>query len=292
MSPKVGGGFSRASNKIGLGYAEYSPHVGVLEAVEKCHRRRLNAVQLSGDLPVNFPENIGSTVRKAVRSYIETNKLNLHFHAPSDIPLASRHNQIRLGGLQRMAEFIELAADMGAKTFVFHPGRFAYYRIGTGRIVMAEKKVPSIYFERFHDSMTRLIESGAGRLELLLENTHVFSTDFIEVIDRFLTLPKAGLAWDIGHMLNKSRRDPVESASVTESADFFAERLDHVKLAHLHDITPGRSHLALGKGNLNIASYYEIFRRLNIEMIIEVFSESDLDESLKYLQSLEVKKLP
>lgn len=292
MSENSKGGYPQDRRKCGIGFAEYSPRVNALEAVHKCLGLALNAVQISGDLPINFPENIGSDDRKTIRNLIEAENINLHLHAPSDIPLAGRHDQIRLGGLQRLAEFIELAVEMGVKSFVFHPGRFAYYRIGSGRIEMAEKKVPQIYFERFFDSASRLVDIASGRLDLLLENTHVFSADFIEVIDRFLGLPKTGLAWDIGHMVNKSRRDPGDKAKATIAADFFAARLDNIKLAHLHDVTSGRSHLALGRGHLNIASYYDIFRRLNIEMIIEVFSESDLDESLAYLQSLEVKKLP
>ena len=141
MSGNSKGGYPQDRRKCGIGFAEYSPRVSALEAVHKCLNRGLSAVQISGDFPINFPENIVSADRKTIRNLIEAEKINLHLHAPSDIPLAGRHDQIRLGGLQRLAEFIEMAVEMGAKSFVFHPGRFAYYRIGSGRIVMAEKKV-------------------------------------------------------------------------------------------------------------------------------------------------------
>ncbi len=277
--------------KAKLGFNACSPRMKALDSAMKCRQLGLGSIQLSGDFPINFPENINKSARREFNEYIKANDIRLHYHAPSDIPLASRHDRLRRGGLQRLAEYIELAIDMGAKSFVFHPGRFAFYKIGSGKIIMANRNIPEIYFERFYDSVSKLADSADGHLELLLENTYGFAAVFINVVDRFLALPRTGLVWDIGHMQGRNIINTQNQAEIARTADFFSERLDFIKLAHLHDAAQNRSHLPLGKGTLDIAAHFDILSRLNIEMIIEVFSEKDLKISLEYLESLQIKRL-
>lgn len=272
-----------------LGYAVFSSKTDILKAALECRKMGLAAYQVSGDFSVNFPENVEPETRRKVREFNRANNLNLHFHAPTDIPLAGRHPILRLAGIERLNEYIQLAVDMGARSFVFHPGRFAYYKIDSGKIVMAGRDVPEIYFERFLDSVKRMVDFNAGRLNLLLENTYAFSGKLIEIIDQFLSMGSTGLVWDIAHMhqLQASKNKNSDSRDI---AEFFSHRIGHIKLAHIHDIAGGKGHLPLGTGILDIASFVDIISSLDIDMIIEVFSERDLMKSLDHLESLNVKK--
>jgi len=267
-----------------IGFSEYSPKIKPLAVAEKCCQLGLSAFQLTGDYAVNFPENITQDDRREVKEFIQQHDIHLHYHAPSDIPLASRHKQLRLGGLERLAEFIELAVDMGAVSFIFHPGRFAFYKIDSGQIMMATKNIPESYFERFYDSVLRLAEYADKRINLLLENTHRFNENIIKVIDKFLNLPFTGLVWDIGHMHAKSN----SNQSNDNIADFFSDRLRYIKLAHIHGIDNKRGHLPLGSGSLDFRPYIDILKSLDIEMIIEVYTDRDLQKSLQYVDSIEV----
>jgi len=271
-----------------IGFSEYSPSAKALDAAFKCKQLNLAAFQLSGDFSVNFPENISESERLQVREYIRDNNIHLHYHAPSDIPLASRHEKIRLGGVQRLQEYIELAIDMGADSFVFHPGRFAYYMIGSRKIVIAKKNVPQSYFDRFYDSVSRMAVFADRKIYLLLENTYDFNDQAVDVIDRFLKIPFTGIVWDIGYMHSRSLSDKTVKNRI---ASFFSDRLKYIKLAHIHDAAGGKSHLPLGAGSLDIVSFIDIFNSLNIEMIIEVYSEKDLKASLEYIKLLNVNKL-
>lgn len=275
-----------SGNSIVLGFSEYSHRSTPIQAAQKCLDLGLTALQLAGDFPVNFPENIPKAERQIVKGFIHNNGIHLHYHAPTDIPLASRHNSLREGGLRRLREFIDLAAQMGAVSFVFHPGRFAYYKISSGKIILVQKNIPEIYLERFYDSASRLVEYGAGRLNILLENTYNFTSQLIDIISRFLKLPSSGLVWDIGHGQPGGKTYRQNPSAEVQISDFFRERLAKVKLAHLHDTLKDRGHLPLGSGELDIAAYIEIFTRSNIDMIIEVFSEDDLKTSIEYITSI------
>ncbi len=272
-----------------LGYTEYSSKTTPLEAASKCVEFELSTFQISGDQQVNFPENVSSAQRKELREFNERNNLRLHFHAPTDIPLASRHEKLRIAGVDRLCDFIELAIDTGAKSFIFHPGRVAYYRISSGQVVVANRNIPEAYFERFFDSVQRLTECADSRINLLLENTYDFSDKLIDVVDKFLGLNATGLVWDIGHMQRSMMISKRKKTDPNRIADFFSKRLSSIKLAHIHDISAEKGHLALGTGNLDLPPFLEILGSLKIDTIIEVFSDADLKTSIDYIESLAVK---
>jgi len=273
-----------------LGFSEYSPALKVSEVAAKCSQYGLAAFQISGDYSINFPENVNKDDCQAVANFNRSNNITLHFHAPGDIPMASRHQAIRYGGIDRLKEFIALAIDLGARSFIFHPGRFAFYKISTDKLVMAHKNIPEEYYKRFLDSALRIVDYAEGRIELLLENTYSFTDPVIKVIDKFLESPSTGLVWDIGHMVQQNKISSQNQSNDNSTGEFFSARLAHIKLAHLHDISGKRGHLALGTGILDIASFVDIIGKLNIQMIIEVLSDKDLQTSLKYLESLTIKR--
>ncbi|MCP4583013.1 MAG: TIM barrel protein [candidate division Zixibacteria bacterium] len=272
-----------------VGFSEYSQRASIIDVAGKCRLMGLAAYQITGDFRINFPENVSEGDRRKIHEFNRENNIHIHFHAPGDIPLASRHEPLRLGGVKRLTEFIELAIELGAASFIFHPGRFAYYKISSGAIVMADRKIPEVYFERFLDSVSRLVDFAGGKIDLLLENTYGFSNQVIETIDRLLELPATGLVWDIGHMSEKIPALKARKTDPNQMAQFFADRLGKIKLAHIHDVSNGKGHLPLGTGALNIPAFLEVISQLNIEMIIEVFSEQDLKTSLNYIESLSVK---
>ncbi len=148
--------------------------------------------------------------------------------------------------------------------------------------------IPQSYFERFYDSVSRLAVYAARRIHLLLENTYNFNDQVISVIDRFLKIPFTGLVWDIGYMRSRDRHNKTVE---NRMASFIKDILKFIKLAYIHDVNGGRSHLPLGAGSLDIISFIDIFSSLNIEMIIEVYSEKDLKTSLEYIKLLKVNKL-
>jgi sugar phosphate isomerase/epimerase len=263
-----------------LGYSEPSPEIGPLAAAEKCVQAGFSVLQLVGDYPVNFPENVKRAERKQLRNLVKKNKLRLHFHGPHDIPLASRHESVRKGGINRLKEYAQLAIDIGAKTLIIHPGRFAVYKISTGKLALTQKKIPRTYIEKFYDSISRLVKFAGNKTQILLENTYGFPPDLVEFVDKFLKLKGSGLVWDIGHGANDQRGDREKAAA------FISERLKHVKLIHLHDINKTRGHLALGQGDLNIAAYIDIIFELKSDTIIEVLSEEDLKSSIDFIDTL------
>jgi sugar phosphate isomerase/epimerase len=268
-----------------LGYSECSSQIKPLEAAEKCLNSGMSVFQLVGDYQINFPESVSRSERKQLNRYLKANKIRLHYHAPHDIPLASRHELVRKGGVSRLKEYAQLAIDIGARTLVIHPGRFAIYKISTGKLALTQRNIPRNYIENFYNSISSLVKFSRNRVQILLENTYGFPPELVEFVDKFLKQKGSGLVWDIGHGANEQKYDR------EKAANFISERIKFVKLVHIHDIDKTRGHLPLGSGSLDIATYLDIIRELGADAIIEVLSDEDLKSSLDFIESLDLKKI-
>jgi sugar phosphate isomerase/epimerase len=238
-------------------------------------------VQISLDNSRYFPERFGAEERARVRSRFQGLGVGLCFHGPSDVPLMNRHARIRQAGLERICEMIDLALDMGGEYFIFHPGRLAFYSASTQKVFFMEQRYPLKISEIFEDSLRHLLAHCAGRIALCVENTHAVAAPFLDVINKLASTSGLGLVWDVAHTehLSEARR--------LRMLKFFQDNIRYVKLAHLHDIKSGAVHKGLGTGSLNIAGYLEIFKTLSIDIILEIFPEEELLNSLTYLKRLQ-----
>jgi sugar phosphate isomerase/epimerase len=243
-------------------------------------RRGFDIVQLSIDSPRLFPENLDETERNEIRDCFEEKNIALCFHGPSDIPLMNRHDIIRDAGVKRLLELVDLAIELGGQSFIFHPGRLAFYSAGSNKVVFMEDRLPSGRLGYFSDSLIRLLDHAAGRISLCIEYTHNMPPGLLDIISRLLGERGMNLAWDIGYtdILPPNRR--------AQMLKFYNDNIRHVKIFHVHDITESGGHRALGTGSVNLPAYLDIISAVNADMILEVFPEKELIESVDYLNGL------
>ena len=237
--------------------------------------------QINLDNPRYFPERHNREERAMIRRAYREKNIGLCFHGPSDIPLMNRHEKIRLAGLERVYEMIDMAVDMGGEYFIFHPGRLAFYSMSTQKVFFMEQRYPERIMEIFADSLKRLISYCSGRILLCIENTHAISGPYLSAISRLVSENGLALVWDVGH--TEQLAEPKRQQLIR----FFQDNIKHVKLAHLHDVVGDADHKALGSGRLDVAAYLEIFDTLGIDIILEIFPENDLLRSVEYLRKLE-----
>ena len=237
-------------------------------------------MQLSLDFPWFFPEKISSGSRAEIKNYCESAGVRLCFHGPSDLPLMNRHEMVRLGGINRMLEMLDLAVDLNGKYFVFHPGRLAFYSVGRKEVVFMEKRFPEKHAEIFTSSAARLLDHAGARIKICIENTHDLPALFLNAISELADNNGLCLAWDVGHTENLP---PGDRAKMLK---FYTENIKYVKLVHLHDITKEGGHKALGSGILNLSAYLEIINTIKADTVLEIFPQNSLIDSIKYLNAL------
>ncbi|OGC96279.1 MAG: hypothetical protein A2W25_03930 [candidate division Zixibacteria bacterium RBG_16_53_22] len=264
-----------------LGFADVKGRGDFDYLVDFAERNGFGLVQVSFDNPRYFPEKFGPDKRAEIQRKFRALGIGLCFHGPSDVPLLNRHEKVRAAGLERVGEFIEMAIELGGEYFILHPGRLGFYSLSSRQIFFMEQRYPERISSLFENSISRLLDKCRGRIKLCIENTHTVSTPFLEVVGRLAVERDLGLVWDVGHaeQLPEPRRQQV--------IKFFQDHLRYIRLAHLHDFREGADHRRLGSGRLNIEGYLQVFRALSLDVILEIFPEEDLLQSLEYVKSNE-----
>jgi sugar phosphate isomerase/epimerase len=237
-------------------------------------------VQISLDDGRHFPENVGLDERRRAAEQSRKLGIGLCFHGPSDIPLMNRHEAVRKAGLARMMEMIDMAVEAGAEYFIFHPGRLAFYSLSRNEVIFMEQKIPRRHLDLFSDSARRVLDHAGDRIKICLENTYSLPEQFLERIGKLTADDGLYLVWDVGHteLASPGRRERI--------IRFFNDNIDRVTLGHLHDVVGRSDHRALGTGKMNIQAYIEIFNTIGADIILEVFPEAALLESVEYLKKL------
>jgi len=265
---------------VRLGFSDFAFDGDINSLYEFARANDLNLIQLSLDNRHYFPENLSPAARKKISDLLAESDIAVCVHGPSDLPLINRHEIVRRAALQRFFELIDLAIDLRAAYFVFHPGRQAYYSISTKKVFFVEQKFPREISGWFVDSLKQILKHADGKLKLCIENTNFLSKEFFEVIRDLCENHGLGLVWDVGHTEN------LPSGKREVMIKFFRDNLKYVKLAHMHDYQETSGHKSLGGGRVNVAAYLEIFNTLGADIILEIFPESELTQTLRYLESM------
>jgi len=245
-------------------------------------------IQLNLDSSRLFPENLPESRRREIRDCFRSRNLGLCIHGPSDIPLLNRHQVIREAGINRILQMIDLASDLDSEYFIFHPGRLAFYSPGKSKVIFMENRIPSRHVEYFKSSLAKILQYNAGRMTVCVENTHNIPQSFLEALISLAEEQGLGFAWDIGYT---DILAPEERARMLK---FFSDNSRFVKIFHLHDIIESGGHKALGTGRVNIAAYLDIINTIKADVILEIFPQSALVDSIRYLNDLapRLKALP
>jgi sugar phosphate isomerase/epimerase len=239
--------------------------------------------QLSLDFSRFFPENLSESRRREIREYYHSKDIGLCLHGPSDIPLMNRHQAIREAGINRILEMIDLASDLGGRHFIFHPGRLAFYSMGKSKVIFVENRIPGKHVEYFKSSLAKILDYNAGRLTICIENTHDLPPSFLEAMTMLAEDQGLRFAWDIGYT------DILAQDSRARMLKFYSDNSSFVKIFHLHDINESGGHKALGTGRINVSAYMEIINTIKADVILEIFPEKSLLDSINYINGLAPK---
>jgi sugar phosphate isomerase/epimerase len=182
-----------------------------------------------------------------------------------------------------MSEMIDLAVDLGGEYFIFHPGRLAFYSLGKNEITFMENRFPGKHADFLKTSLESVLDHAAGRITVCMENTYYLAPGLRHIISSLAETHGLRLAWDVGYT------EVLPARRKATMLKFFNENIRKVSIAHIHDITDAGAHKMLGTGLLNVSAYLEIIRVINADIILEIFPEKDLLESLKYIKNLAPK---
>ncbi len=263
-----------------LGFSANRKNTLIEEAIAKAVEWKLEALEINLNRPEYFPENFDSKKRSALRKKAEQSKIQLLLHAPDDINLLSRHNNIRLAGVERIKEMLAFSQELGAVYFTLHTGKVGLVATGSGRIKIMQHPTFKPLAENFRDSALRLLEFAEDKLVLGFENTNHFEGFFEEIISGLLAQTPLKLTWDIGHSFAETPE------KVQATLNFFFTHLPRVHTVHLHDRNQKTDHVPVGSGTIPWMRFGEVLQADGIFKIVEVKDVEAIESSLAYLRKL------
>lgn len=218
------------------------------------------------ELTMDPPQAHHSTLRQQLPEIIgalNTRHMSVICHLPTFVSTADLTDSIRQASLQEMLHSLEVAAELGARKVVLHPGHIG----GMGSYVIETALAHA------NRSLVAVIERAqALGLCVCLENmfprcrAFVEPDDFVDIMQRF---PDLKLTLDTGHANIGAR----SGRRILEFIEKFGYRIGHL---HLSDNFGERDdHLPLGSGAIDFVKIVRAIKHCgyNDTVTLEIFTE-------------------
>jgi len=178
----------------------------------------------------------------SMRATLEAEGIGVVAHLPFAADPGSPFTPVREGVIAELVAGMDLAADLGSETVVFHPSSDAWD--------LGWSEVESREF--VHEALEELVPAANERgLEPCLENivsSYYVAAAFPELLERY---PAASMTFDTSHALLSGMDEATMASFCNEHAD---------RIGHLHLVdTRGDDdeHLPVGMGRIDFATVLE-----------------------------------
>jgi sugar phosphate isomerase/epimerase len=218
------------------------------------------------ELTLDPPGAHYSTIRQQKRSILSAlalHSMDVVCHLPTFVSTADLTDSIREASLLEMFNSLEVAAELGSRKVVLHPGHIGGLGVYVEEIALAHA----------NNSLAAIIERAQTLgLSVCLENmfpkcrAYIKPADFVGILGRF---PDLKLTLDTGHanIGNPGGRRILE----------FIEKFGH-RIGHLHvsdNFGERDDHIPLGAGNIDFAKIVSELKQCGYDdtATFEIFSE-------------------
>lgn len=187
-----------------------------------------------------------------------------------DLSIASIDDDIKELSIKRYLQSLDVAKVIGAKTVVYHTGCEATIKHRGFQQMYSEDSITfwKQYISAYENSNIIAVQENVSEntFEPVQKIINAVNSDFL----------KASL--DVGHVNVHSDR------KVTQWIEGYGQNLKHM---HFHNnFGDDDSHLSLLKGTLDFDEIIAKIKKLELNpvIVLEIFTENDLYESVKYLR--------
>lgn len=238
---------------------------------ELCARLGLRTLELSMNLPNCCPEALSPADLRALAS---DHGLELTLHLPEEMDLATFHEPVRRGHLQRAVEAVGWAAAGGIKLVNMHLSAGVYYTLPEGRVYVYEEWPQ--FPQRLLDGVSQLAQAAAQEgVTLCVENTGQFNLGYMtRPLQALLDQGKVALTWDTGHDGRNGHAD----------RPFILRNIAALRHMHLHDFDDKHDHWPLNTGKLNLDEMLRLARECDLSVILEVKTARALERSVEVVR--------
>ena len=245
----------------------------VEENLALCRALGLDFIELNMNLPQFQPQTLRENTALLRRLSAETGVF-FTLHLDENLNFADFNPLVREAYLRTTAEAIRLAKALAIPVINLHMPQGVHFTLPDRKVYLFD--APGSDFRTAVADFRSLCEKeiGDAPVKLCIENTDGYKDFQEEAIETLLASPCFALTWDIGHS---------HAAGNTDEA-FLLRRKNRLAHFHIHDAQGKRCHLALGEGEIDLASRLRTAREVNAGCVLETKTAEALRRSAAYLK--------
>ena len=244
----------------------------ISDAAALCSRLGLSFLELNTNFPHHQPHLLNV---KQLNDLAKENGIFYTIHLNDETAVAEFHPAVSGGYRKAVADTIDLAKRIGAKTLNMHLSDGAKYTM-PDRIVYFYEASQQEYLDQmklFRDQCEK--EIGDSGIQICIENTNGYRNYHLAALNVLLESPVFGLTMDIGHNCCAGFADE----------GFLLQHKNRLHHMHIHDVRGGKQdHLALGDGELDVQKYLHLGRQQDCTMVLETKTVAGLTRSADYIK--------
>lgn len=244
---------------------------GLEQNAALCRQLGLQFVELN----MNLPEyaDLARICRKELCAW---KKEGVYFtlHLDERMDVCDFNPKVASAYLHTMREALELAGETEIPVLNLHLNPGVYFTLPKEKVYLYAKREAQ-YLSSL-ETLRSLVEKYApAGTTVCMENTDGFTPFMRKGIELLLESPRFALTLDTGHMHCIHDRDQ----------DVYEKHRDRLKHMHLHDamLVPGKNHLPLGDGELDIRQKLRLAMDCGCRAVIEVKTAQALQASAEKL---------
>ena len=255
-----------------LGMPALLEHETLAEDAALCRALGLDFIELNLNVPQYQPDRWDAA---GIRRVGEEYGVDFTIHLDENLNLFEFNPLVAEAWQKTLLDNITLAKAIGAKVLNMHFNRGVVFTLPEKKVYVFEKFLPE-----YLDGLKRMGELceyviGDSGVRICIENTAGWLPWQVKALDVLLQSPVFGLTLDVGH-------DHCTGGGDLEVICARKEKLRHI---HLHDaICPGRDHLALGTGELDLSARLALAEEQDCTVVIEVKTAKALRSSVQWLK--------
>ena len=253
--------------------------------IDLCKSLNLQFIELN----MNFPEYQVDKLEEIDTLMVPAEKAEIYYtiHLDENLNIADFNPLVTDAYLETVRRSIEVMKKLmplrdrfGDKTqpltLNMHMNHGIYITLPDRKVQMYDRDFDTYMasFSTFRSLCEKWI--GDSDIRIVVENTDGFREYEKKAIDYLLESPVFGLTWDIGHSKATGEKDVPYIRS-------HEDRLNHF---HIHDGSevPPRNHLALGDGEIDLASRLDLAKKRNARCVLETKTIAALKTSMEWLK--------
>lgn len=232
-------------------------------ALKEAKKNNFGIIEIHISAPQFLPRSFSSAKLQSAKNLAERYNITIQIHAPLELSLIFVNEDLRRAVKKQIKELFTFCEAINARNVTLHIGKADTYHDVNGKKFKNDDIYPKLYSKLFEDSLKYIVSIAPKGLNVCIENTDNFNSNYQKVLQKYLHTGKLFLTWDIRKSFGYENKKLIK-----EQWKFIKKNANYVKNLHISGLTS--SHGEIKKWDNEFNKFFNLFKNKNLPIIIEI----------------------